>query len=134
MNQISLPRFQVEIEFILPKGYIDHAGVLHRHGTMRRATAGDEMLPLADPRVQKNPAYLACIVLSRVVVKLGTLQDIDVKVIEGLFVDDFGYLQNLYEQFNSGNEMDITINGVLPTADDSDPDSPLKRARSAGEA
>ncbi len=45
-------------------------GTLHRH-VMRRATAADEILPLKDPRVQKNPAYLVVILLSRVVTRLG---------------------------------------------------------------
>ena len=102
MNQ----RFSTEIEFSLPRGYIDSAGVLHKTGKMRMATAADEILPLRDPRVQQNPAYLAVIVLSRVVVRLGQLDMIDTKVIENLFAVDFDYLQRLYEQFNSGDEFD----------------------------
>ena len=108
MNQ----RFQTEIEFTLPRGYIDPAGVLHNKGRMRLATAADELLPARDPRVQQNAAYLAVIVLSRVIVRLGSLEDIDVKVIENLFVSDFDYLQRLYEQFNSGEELDpAALNG-----------------------
>jgi len=105
MNQAT--RFQTEIEFTLPRGYIDPAGVLHRQGKMRRATAADEILPLADPRVQQNPAYLAIVVLSRVVLALGTVADIDPKLIERLFVEDFNYLQNLYEAFNGGDEAEL---------------------------
>ncbi|SAK99686.1 hypothetical protein [Caballeronia ptereochthonis] len=104
MNQALPARFLTESEFVLPRGYIDAAGVLHRHGAMRLATAGDEILPLRDPRVQQNAAYLAVIVLSRVIVRLGSMQDIDVKVIEGLFAADFDYLQRLYERFNAGEE------------------------------
>ena len=66
------PSFQTEIDFELPKGYADEQGTLHRHGVMRLATAADEILPLRDPRVQQNEAYLAVIVLARVVVRLGT--------------------------------------------------------------
>ena len=69
------PRFQTEIEFDLPKGYLDETGMLHRHGVMRLATAADEILPLRDPRVQQNQAYLAIIVLARVIVKLGDAAD-----------------------------------------------------------
>lgn len=101
MNQAT--RFQTEIGFTLPKGYIDPAGVLHRQGRMRRATAADEILPLADPRVQQNPAYLAVIVLARVVSALGTVEDIDPRLVERLFVEDFNYLQNLYEALNGGD-------------------------------
>ncbi len=103
MNQ----RFATEIEFTLPRGYLDAAGVLHKNGKMRMATAADEILPLRDPRVQANPAYLAVIVLSRVIVRLGTLDMINVKVVEDLFAPDFDYLQRLYEQFNSGEEVDF---------------------------
>ena len=51
----------------LPKGYVDETGVLHRRGVMRLATAADEILPLRDPRVQQNQAYLTVIVLARVI-------------------------------------------------------------------
>ncbi|RDS80842.1 hypothetical protein DWU98_12910 [Dyella monticola] len=89
-----------EFEFTLPIGYVDAEGTLHRDGVMRLATAGDEMLPLKDHRVQANPAYLAIIILSRVVVRLGRLDMINTKVIEGLFAQDFAYLQQFYNQIN----------------------------------
>lgn len=92
--------FQTEIEFTLPKGYLDGDGQLHREGVMRLATAADEILPLKDPRVQQNPAYLTVIVLSRVVVRLGSLSDVNTKIVEGLFASDLSYLQSLYEQIN----------------------------------
>src|SRR4051794_30160731 len=98
--------FRTEIEFTLPKGYLDETGILHRHGTMRLATAADEILPLRDPRIQQNPAYLAIVVLARVIVKLGSLAEVDTKVIEGLYASDLDYLQRLYEQFNSAEETD----------------------------
>jgi hypothetical protein len=94
------PSFQTEIEFELPKGYLDDTGTLHRHGTMRLATAADEILPLRDPRVQQNEAYLAVIVLARVITRLGSLPDIHPGVIEGLFASDLAYLERLYEKFN----------------------------------
>ena len=50
------PGFQTEIEFELPKGYVDDGGTLHRQGVMRLATAADEILPMRDPRVQENEA------------------------------------------------------------------------------
>src|ERR1041385_3378211 len=95
--------FQTEIEFELPKGYLDESGELHKRGTMRLATAGDEILPLRDPRVQQNEAYLAIIVLARVVTRLGSLTDISTGVIERLFASDLAYLQRLYETLNSGD-------------------------------
>jgi hypothetical protein len=106
--------FRTEIEFTLPKGYLDETGILHRHGTMRLATAADEILPLRDPRIQQNPAYLAIVVLARVIVKLGSLAEVDTRVIEGLYASDLDHLQRLYEQFNSAEETDPRITGMQP--------------------
>lgn len=92
--------FQTEFEFTLPCGYLDEDGTLHRDGVMRRATAADEILPLKDPRVQKNEAYLVVILFSRVVVRLGSVAAINPKVIEGLFATDLAFLQELYNRIN----------------------------------
>lgn len=94
---------QTEYSFTLPMGYVDAEGTLHKDGTMRLATAFDEIGPLKDPRVQSNPAYLLVILLSRVVTKLGTLEHINPKVIEALYAADLAYLQDLYERIN-GND------------------------------
>lgn len=98
---------QTEYEFTLPKGYVDEAGTLHNKGTMRLATAADEILPLKDPRVQSNPTYVTVILLSRVVVQLGTLEDVNPRIIEGLFVEDLAYLQELYRRINGGEELTL---------------------------
>jgi hypothetical protein len=92
--------FSIEHEFELPKGYVDAEGNLHRHGVMRLATAADEIFPMRDPRVQSLPAYLIVILLSRVVVKLGKVPQINPGVIEGLFTEDLAYLQELYNHIN----------------------------------
>jgi hypothetical protein len=92
--------FQTEFPFILPRGYVDPDGTLHKSGIMRLATAADEILPMKDPKVQSNPAYLTVILLSRVVTKLGTLESINTKVIEDLFASDLSYLQNFYQRIN----------------------------------
>ena len=116
MSIRSHANFQTEVEFTLPKGYLDATGILHRRGVMRLATAADEILPLRDPRVQQNPAYLAIIVLARVIIKLGDVQNIDTKVIEGLFASDLDYLQRLYERINASDEVDAApesaVNGM----------------------
>ena len=93
--------FQTEFEFTLPCGFLDEDGTLHRDGVMRRATAADEILPLKDPRVQKNDAYLIVILLSRVVTRLGSLAAINPKVVEGLFATDHAFLQELYNRINT---------------------------------
>jgi hypothetical protein len=92
--------FQTEVEFTLPCGFVDEHGTLHRDGLMRRATAADEILPLRDPRVVSNPAYLAVILLSRVVVRLGALPAINPKIIESLYATDMAFLQELYNRVN----------------------------------
>lgn len=125
------PGFQTEIDFELPKGYVDEAGTLHRAGVMRLATAADEILPLRDPRVQQNEAYLAVIVLSRVIVRLGALKDIHTGTIEGLYASDLAYLQQLYEKFNAGDDAEFEPatngNGALSA-------NGLRRMSSLGEA
>ena len=92
--------FQTEFEFTLPCGYLDEDGTLHRDGVMRRATAMDEIAPLRDTRVVKNPAYLVIILLSRVVTRLGGVAQLNPKVIENLYATDLAYLQDLYNQVN----------------------------------
>ena len=92
--------FATEVTFTLPKGYLDADGTLHTDGVMRLATAADEILPLKDPRVQQNPAYLTVIVLARVITRLGSVPDVNTKVIEGLFASDLNHLQTLYERIN----------------------------------
>lgn len=101
--------FQTEYEFILPKGYVDKEGNLHREGVMRLATAADEILPFKDPRVQSNPAYLTIILLSRVITKLGSLEVINPKVIEGLFAADLNYLQDFYNRINENGTRSLKI-------------------------
>ena len=93
---------QTEIDFTLPKGFLDDQGTLHRNGVMRLATAADEILPLKEASVQKNPAYLTVILLSRVVVRLGDLSLITPATIERMFAADVSYLQDLYNDLNGG--------------------------------
>ncbi len=91
---------QAEFPFTLPIGYRGADGTIQKEGTMRLAMAGDELLPLKDPRVQENPAYLTILLLSRVITKLGSLQSITPQVIEGLFAVDFIFLQEMYNRIN----------------------------------
>lgn len=106
MDRSLSPAFRTETTFELPLGYVDESGVRHRRGVMRLATAADEILPMRDPRVQANPAYLSIIILARVVTKLGSLADVDTHIVESLFTQDFEYLRRLYEDLNGGDEAD----------------------------
>jgi hypothetical protein len=91
---------QTEFAFQLPNGYVDEGGTVHQHGLMRLATARDEIMPLRDPRVRDNEAYLSVLLLSRVVTQLGTLSAVTPGVIEGLFAADLAFLQDLYSRVN----------------------------------
>jgi len=90
-----------EFAFILPRGYVDRSGQIHRHGVMRLATARDELVPLHDDRVRENPAYLTVVLLARVITQLGTLTDVHAGVIEGMFATDLAFLQDLYRRVNT---------------------------------
>ena len=90
-------------EFELPRGYLDNSGMLHKTGAMRLATARDELLPLYDDKVRSNPAYLTVVLLARVITRLGTLVDDEVRssVVENLFASDLAFLQDLYRRINT---------------------------------
>ena len=100
---------QTEFPFVLPHGYVDSEGSLHSEGIMRMATAGDEITPLKDRRVQNNPGYLVVILLSRVITKLGDLDAINPKIIEGLFAGDLAYLQDMYQRINHSGNNHISV-------------------------
>ena len=91
---------QLEHDFVLPVGLLGEDGALHREGTMRLATAADEILPLQDPRVQRNGAYLTIILLSRVVTRLDGVEPVTPRTIESLFAADLAHLQDLYNVIN----------------------------------
>ncbi|MBD8063484.1 hypothetical protein [Oceanitalea stevensii] len=92
---------RTEFDFELPRGYLDNDGVLHRSGTMRLATARDELLPLYDARVQENAAFTTVVLLGRVITRLGTLTTVDATVVENMFASDVAFLQDLYRRVNA---------------------------------
>ncbi|MEV7434878.1 hypothetical protein [Streptomyces griseoviridis] len=91
---------RTEFSFELPRGYVDSAGTVHRVGTMRLATARDELSPLIDQRVRENPAYLGVVLLSLVITRLGTVPDVHAGLVERLFAADLAYLQDFYRRIN----------------------------------
>ena len=100
---------QTEFEFTLPRGYVDAEGNVHQDGVMRLATAMDEIAPLRDLRVRGNQAYLVVILLSRVIVRLGTLNRVSTQVIERLFAADLAYLQAFYRQINETGASTVPV-------------------------
>jgi len=100
---------QTEFPFTLPYGYLAADGALHQTGVMRLATAYDEVAPMKDPRVQANPGYLVIILLSRVITRLDGVDQVNPKVIEGLFAGDLAYLQDLYRSINERGHDQIRV-------------------------
>ena len=92
--------FQTEFEFTLPMGFIASDGQLYKNGTMRLATALDEIQVLSDMRTRNNDAYVVILLLSRVITQLGPETNITASVIENLFAADLTYLQEFYRTIN----------------------------------
>ncbi|MFG2643351.1 hypothetical protein ACGFYP_20565 [Streptomyces sp. NPDC048370] len=93
--------FRTEFTFELPRGYVDDEGTVHRTGSMRLATARDELRPQIDLRVKENPAYLSVVLLSQVITTLGTITDVHAGVVERMYATDVAFLQDFYRRINS---------------------------------
>lgn len=100
---------QTEFPFTLPRGLLDPEGTVHREGTMRLATAFDEIEPIKDPRVRVNPGYLVIILLSRVITRLGTLDYVNTAAVENLYSADLAYLQDLYQRINGSGHSRLHV-------------------------
>ena len=96
--------------FVLPRGYVDEQGRVHRDGVMRLATARDEIVSQSDPRVRQNPAYLSVLLLARTVTQVGSAPGVDTLLVENLFASDLAFLQDLYRRINQDGhtEADVT--------------------------
>lgn len=101
--------FVSSFDFTLPRGYVDRDGNVHRTGTMRLATAGDEIWPQNDPIVRENPAYLSVLLLTRTVTRLGSLPEVDVRVIENLWASDLAFLQDMYRRINTRGHTEVEV-------------------------
>lgn len=99
---------RTEYEFILPRGYLEESGTLHKRGVMRLATARDELQPLRDPTITgPDDPRLTILVLARVVRSLGSMELVTPHEIEGLFAADLAYLQDFYGVINFGTTEEI---------------------------
>jgi hypothetical protein len=99
---------RTEFEFVLPRGYIDDTGTVHRRGMMRLATARDELQPLRDPTVSgPDDPRLTLLVLVRVIERLGSIDTVTMHEVEQLFAADLAYLQDFYGVINFGSDEDI---------------------------
>ena len=80
---------------------------------MRLATTRDELEPLRDPSISgPDDPRLTILVLSRVIVSLGTMTTVSTDVVENLYASDLAYLQDFYTAINfSHEEIDSAASG-----------------------
>jgi len=105
----TLAGLQTTFNFVLPRGYVTDNGQVHREGTMRLATARDEIYPQSDYRVRENASYLSVLLLTRTVTRLGTLTEVDAYVIENLFASDLAFLQDMYRRINQEGHTQVSV-------------------------
>jgi hypothetical protein len=103
---------ETQFSFLLPRGFVDATGQVHREGSMRPATAIDEIEALRHPRVLANEAYLPVALLSRVITQLGSLSSITSAVVEQFYAADLAYLEDLYLRLNLHEH--VTLGVVCP--------------------
>lgn len=100
---------RTEYDFVLPIGYMDERGDVHKEGTMRLATVADEIAPFSDARVRNNEAYLVVILLSQVITRLGSYTRVTPEMLEHFFAADVIFLQDFYRRLN---EVDLNVMSV----------------------
>ena len=96
----EVDRLITHFDFMLPRGLLDESGVVHRKGTMRLATAKDELVVDKDPRGKGSPTYQTLLMFSQVITQLGTLTRVMPEQLEGLFTKDLAYLREFYNRVN----------------------------------
>lgn len=89
-----------EFPFTLPRGLLDRQERLHRKGTMRLATAKDELYVQSVLEVGHNPAYGFLVMLSQVISRLGMLNSVSPILLEQLTLRDITYLREFYNRVN----------------------------------
>lgn len=97
-----------EFSFVLPRGLLDADGTVHRHGTMRLATAKDEIAIQKDQRAQEGNLCGELVRFARVITQLGTLPETTPEALEGLFTRDLAYLREFYNHVNQSGSAQIS--------------------------
>jgi hypothetical protein len=98
-----------EFSFVLPRGFVDKEGKIHREGVMRLATARDEIKVFNDQKVVENPSYAVLVYLSQVIISLGELTLITPQMLEDLYLLDLAYLRLFYNQINQNKKANIPV-------------------------
>lgn len=109
MTTVAEPALRTEYPFVLPRGYVDERGTVHREGLLRLATARDELTAHNEPLVRENAAYLSVFLILRTVTRLGTLAEVDRFVVEHLFASDLAFLQDLYRRVNQRGHTEAEV-------------------------
>lgn len=109
MTAVAEPGLRTEYPFVLPRGYVDESGTIHRDGLLRLATARDELTAHNEPMVRQNAAYLSVFLIMRTVTRLGTLDSVDRFVVEHLFASDLAFLQDLYRRVNQRGHTEAEV-------------------------
>ena len=103
---------QNEFRFVLPIGFEDQNGELHREGKMRLATAADELAVHAFEKTAFNARVRDLLLLSRVITQLGERSELSVEDLEEFFETDFLFLQTLFRTVNNGES--AAVQAVCP--------------------
>jgi len=98
-----------EFSFTLPRGLVDAAGVVHRQGTMRLATARDELVASKHPQTRIYLEYLTIVLLSQVITQLGSLAQVTPEQLENLFTQDLAYLREIYNRMNQTGSTQLPV-------------------------
>lgn len=93
---------QQKYTFLLPHGYQDAQGNVHREGIMRKGSAIDEVKAMMDPRAQKQEGFGIILLLASVIERFGSLQEVDETMIASLSDEDLAYLKEQYRIINEG--------------------------------
>lgn len=92
--------FCTTFKLFLPIGLVDANGIIHQEGLIRLTTGEDELYLQKDSRILDNPAYGLLVILSRVILSIGNIPTLTPEILEGLFLPDLNYLQEVYNQIN----------------------------------
>ena len=106
---ITTQTLLTQLSFTLPRGLVDSNEVVHRQGIMRLATARDELVAHKHRHVQVYPEYLMLVLLSQVVIQLGTLESVSPDDLENLLTQDLAYLRELYNRINQTGSAQLPI-------------------------
>ena len=98
-----------EFEFILPRGLVDAKGQNHRQGSMRLATARDELERSRNRQAQDNPIWSDLVILARVITRLGEFTQLTPEQLAELFSADLAFLRELFNRLNRQDHAQIDM-------------------------